>query len=116
MVYRVLAVLLVAVAMAMFSGSLVLADEQKGETHEGTVVSVTDGKLVMKTQAKVGEEAMEHTHKLADNAKVTCDGKACKLDDLKPGQKIRVTTKKGDKETAIKIEALDKNTKFGRDQ
>jgi hypothetical protein len=35
-----------------------------------------------------------------------------KLEDLKPGQKIRVTTKKGDKEIAIKVEALDKNERF----
>jgi hypothetical protein len=71
----------------------------------------------MKSKAKDGEDAIEHTHKIADNAKIMCDGKECKIDDLKPGQKIRVTTKKGDKETAIKVEALDKNEKFGqRDQ
>jgi hypothetical protein len=121
-VYRALPLFLVAVALALFAATPLLADEakrtaddkpaEKGETHEGTVVSVTADKLIMKTKPKDGEEAAEHTHKLADNAKVICDGKDCKLDDLKPGQKIRVTTKKGDKETAVKVEALDKNEKF----
>jgi hypothetical protein len=115
MVYRAVLLFLVALALALFVGSGVAEEKaNKGETHEGTVVSVTADKLIMKTTPKAGEEAVEHTHKLADRAKVTCDGKECKLEDLKPGQKIRVTTKKGDKETAIKVEALDKNEKFGR--
>ena len=116
MLYRALPMFLVAVALVLFVGAPALADEQKGETHEGTVVSVTGDKLIMKSKAKEGEEATEHTHKLADNAKVMCDGKVCKLEDLKPGQKIRVTTKKGDKETAIKVEALDKNRSFEKDE
>jgi hypothetical protein len=113
--YRAIPLFVFALALAFFVGSRGVADEaKKGDTHEGTVVSVTGDKLIMKTAAKDGQEATEHTHKIADNAKITCDGKACKVDDLKPGQKIRVTTKKGDKETAIKVEALDKNEKFGQ--
>ena len=116
MVYRALPFFVMVMALALFVGRTGLADEtKKGDTHEGTVVSVTGDKLIMKSKAKAGEEAIEHTHKLADNAKVTCDGKECKLEDLKPGQKIRVTTKKGDKEIAIKVEALEKKTRFGRD-
>ena len=34
------------------------------------------------------------------------DGKECKLDDLKRGQRIRVTTKEGDLKTATRVEAL----------
>ena len=119
MVYRALPFFVIVMALALFLGRTGLADEtkraEKGDTHEGTVVSVTGDKLIMKSKAKAGEEAIEHTHKLADNAKVTCDGKECKLEDLKQGQKIRVTTKKGDKEIAIKVEALEKKTRFGRD-
>ena len=87
-----------------------LADDKADnlKMHEGKVVSVTGAKLVMSIDGK------EHAHDVADNAKIRCDGKICKLDDLKPGQKIRVTTKKGDKETAVKVEALDKNEKFGQ--
>jgi hypothetical protein len=121
MVYRALPLFLMALALALFVGAPVLADEAKKDddkaaeranTHEGTVVSVTAGKLVMKSTPKDGEEAKEHSHTLANNAKVMCDGKECQLEDLKPGQKIRVTTKKGDKKTAVKVEALDKNEKF----
>ena len=87
-------------AKTIRAGTTVLAAEdkvvQQGDTHEGTVVSVTADKLVMKGKAKDGEEVKEHTHILADNAKVMCDGKECKLAELKKGQKIRVTTKKGD--------------------
>jgi len=104
-----------AVALALFVGASLRAEDQpgdKGETHEGTVVSMTGDKLIMKGKAKDGQEAIEHTHKLASNARVMCDGKECKLEDLKPGQKIRVTTKTGDKETAVKVEALDKNERF----
>ena len=117
MVYRALPFFTIAVALALFVSARGLAeDAKKGDTHEGTVVSVAGNKLIMKMKAKAGEEAAEHTHIIADDAKITCDGKECKIDDLKPGQKIRVTTKKGDKETAVKVEALDKNEKFGRDK
>jgi ribosomal protein S17 len=121
MVYRTLPFFVVALALALLVGAPLRADEKKADVdkasdradmHEGTVVSVTADKLVMKGKTKDGEEAVEHTHTLADNAKVTCDGKECKLEDLKPRQKVRVTTKKGDKTVAIKVEALDKNEKF----
>jgi len=81
------------------------------KTHEGTVVSVTANKLVMR-EKEVAGKAKEHTHTLAPNAKVSCDGKACLLSDLKPGQKIRVTTKKDDPAIATRIEALDKQKSF----
>ena len=118
MVYRALPLFVAALALVLFVGAPVRAGKPddksaaKGETHEGTVVSVAGAKLIMKAKAKDGQEAIEHTHKLADNARVTCDGKECKLEDLKPGQKIRVTTRKGDKEMATKVEALDKNERF----
>jgi hypothetical protein len=115
MVYRAMPFFVTAVALALFVSAGLRAEDKpgdKGETHEGTVVSVTGDKLIMKAKAKDGQEAAEHTHKLAENGKVMCDGKDCKLEDLKPGQKIRVTTKKGDKEIAIKVEALDKNERF----
>jgi hypothetical protein len=51
----------------------------------------------------------EHTHTVAPDAMITCDGKACKLDDLKAGFNVKVTTKKGDKTVATKIEASTKN-------
>jgi len=79
-----------AVALALFVGASLRAEDQpgdKGETHEGTVVSMTGDKLIMKGKAKDGQEAIEHTHKLASNARVMCDGKECKLEDLSPARK-----------------------------
>jgi len=102
---RVVPLLLVAVALALFVGMpLVAADKEgagKGNTHEGKVVSVTGNKLVMSDPTGKNE----HTHTLAADARVFCDGKACKLADLKPGMQVRVTTKDGDKTTAIRVEA-----------
>jgi hypothetical protein len=80
----------------------------KEMTHEGTVVSATAKKLVMKAKG----DAKEHEHTLAANAKVTCDGKDCKLEDLKSGLRVRVTTVGADMTTATRIEALDKNKEF----
>src|ERR1700680_1308393 len=99
MMYRMLPLSLVALALALFVGASALADDTKpadrGDTHDGTVISVTAEKLVMKDIAKKGVEAKEFTYRLADNAVVTCDGKKCKVADLKADQKIRVTNKKG---------------------
>jgi hypothetical protein len=122
MLYRAVTLLLGALALTLFVGTPVRADDakkvagekaiNKADTHEGTVVRVTADTLVMKGKAKNGEEAKEHSHTLADKAKVTCDGKACKLESLKPDQKVRVTTQKGDKTIAVIVEALNKNEKF----
>jgi hypothetical protein len=119
MVYRMLSLFLVAVALAVFVGAPAVAQEQqkqaaqgqaqeRGDTHEGTVVSAVGNKLIMREKG----QAQEHTHMLAPNAKVSIDGRDAKLEDLKPGLRIRVTTKKGDKTTALKVEALDRNKEF----
>lgn len=82
--------------------SPVSADEPKAGTHEGKVVKVEGGKLTMTD--KDGKE--KHTHTIPADAQVTCDGKACKLEDLKAGAQVKVTAeKKGDKVTITKIEA-----------
>lgn len=79
-------------------------------SHDGTFVSLTDKKLVMKDA-----EGKEHTHALSAHAKVCCDGKECKASDLKAGMKIQVTTKHGDKGEVTEIEALDKHTEYDQD-
>lgn len=114
MVKRVLPFVLAAVALALFVSVPALAQKGSdkdlaGNTHEGKVVSASGHKLVM-----TDKDGKEHTHTLAPNARISCDGKMCKLDDLKPGQKIRVTTERGNKEVAVKIEALDKDKDFPR--
>ena len=63
MVYRAMPFFVTAVALALFVGAGLRAEDQpgdKGETHEGTVVSVTADKLIMKTKPKDGQEAIEH--------------------------------------------------------
>lgn len=106
---RVLTLCLAVLGLALFAMTSALAfDDDKANTHEGTVVSITGQKLVMKTKA----DDTEHTHTVAQDATITCDGKKCELSDLKPGQKIRVTTKKNDREMVTKLEALDKDIEF----
>jgi uncharacterized protein (TIGR03000 family) len=76
-------------------------------THDGKVVSITADKLVM-----TGKDDSEHSHALTADAKLTCDGKVCKCEDIKAGMKIRVTTKQDDKQTVTRIESLSKNDNF----
>jgi hypothetical protein len=76
-------------------------------THDGKFVSMSGATFIM-----TGQDGKEHTHNLAADAKVTCDGKPCKISDLSAGMKIRVTTRQSDKNAATEIEALDKNAEF----
>lgn len=48
----------------------------------------------------------QHTHEVAADAAISCEGKTCGLTDLKAGDTITVTLdKKGDKTVVTKIEA-----------
>ena len=78
-------------------------------THDGKVVSISGSTLVMS-----GCDGQEHSHTVAADAKVCCDGAACQTEDLKVGSKIRVTTQTDDKNVATKIESLDKQAKFAQ--
>jgi hypothetical protein len=99
--------LVVPALVLVLSAPTPAADDAGKATHEGKIVSITADKLVM-----TGKDGKEHSHTLDVGAKMTCDGKACKVADLKPGMKIRVTTKKDDKNVATRIEALDKRDNF----
>jgi len=103
MLHRVLSLFLLGAILAVFLGVPLVAQEKAGKnTHEGTFVSAKGDEFTM--EDKVGKE---HKHTLARDGKVFGpDGKECKLDDLKKGQRIRVTTKEGDMKTATKVEAL----------
>jgi hypothetical protein len=75
--------------------------ESKSEgKHEGKVVGMSGDKLT--TTCSQGNE---YCHTVAKDAKVTCDGKASKAADLKPGTPVRVTTHKDDKTVATAIES-----------
>jgi hypothetical protein len=107
--YRKLPIFLGALALALFVSAPVLAGQKaaKADTHDGKVVSVTKSKLVM-----TGTDGKKHSHTVAADAKISCDGTACKLEDLKAGLRIRVTTKNGNRDVAIRVEALNKNERF----
>jgi len=81
--------------------------ESTSNTFEGNVVSLNGNKLVIKSK-----EGLTYSRTLADDIKVTRDGKACKAEDLKAGSQIRVTTKKDDRNVAMGIECLEKNREF----
>ena len=83
--------------------------ERSSNTFDGKVVSMTGNKLVMTNKA-----GKEYSHTLATDAKLTCDGTVCKPEDLKAGNKIRVTTKKDDRNMATGIESLDKDAEFAQ--
>lgn len=99
MVTRLLVALVAVAALTILSNvTLAAKDDVAGDTHSGLVVSASAGKLTMSD--KDGKN--EHSHDVAANAKISCDGKECKLEDLKKGASVKVTTK--DKK-AVKIEA-----------
>ena len=78
-------------------------------THDGKFVSLKKNALTMKDP-----NGKEHSHMVANDATMTCDGKECSSDHLKVGMKIRVTTKPGDKGVATHIEAIDKDSQFSQ--
>ena len=113
MTRRMLFVAFSALALFVWAVGPASAQEKTGGAagaHDGYVVKAGDGQLTM-TTAKGARE--EHTHVVAMDAKITCDGKECKLEDLKKGDHIRVTEeKKGDKKMVTKIVA----TRAGADR
>lgn len=61
--------------------------ETNPKIHEGKIVNVSENKITSTCC-----EGDEHQHTLAKDAKVTCDGKQSKLENLKAGMPVRVTT------------------------
>jgi hypothetical protein len=114
MVNRVLPFVLVALAIALFvaAPALLAQEEANANSHTGTVVSFDGKKLVMKDK-----DGKEHTHNITDTTELMLDGKksdVATFKTLKEGTKIRVWTDKNDATKTLKIEALDKNTDFGK--
>ena len=77
------------------------------KTFDGRIVSMTGDKLVMSSK-----EGTEYSHTLAADAQLTCDGRVCKAETLKPGHKVRVTTKPDERNVVIGVESLNKNADF----
>ena len=111
MVKRVLPLVLVALAIALFVSAPALAADPN--SHTGTVVSFDGKKLVMKDK-----DNKEHEHAVSDDTILMLDGKKSDVavfkTTLKEGTKIRVWLDKNDNKKVTKIEALDKNTDFSK--
>jgi len=73
--------------------------ETTAKTQVYTVVSVAGAKLT-----STCDKGNEHHHTVTKDTKVTCDGKASKLSDLKSGTAIRMTTAKDD---PMKVSAIE---------
>lgn len=104
MSYRVLPVFVAILALICLVSGPVMAENP----HEGKIVRAGNGKLTMTD--KDGKN--EHTHTITANATIKCDDKECKLEDLKPGYVVKVTTEKqGDKQVVTKVECKKKDSK-----
>jgi hypothetical protein len=104
MLQRSLPVFLAVLALVCFVCLPGLADDKNAKVHEGKVVKAGDGKLTMTD--KDGKN--QHIHQVLATTKITCDGKECKLEDLKPGYNVKVTTTGDAAQTVTKIEATSK--------
>lgn len=103
--FRILVVPFVALAFLTLVARPSEAGD-KNKLHEGTVVKTAEGKLTMTMKGST----KQHSHDVAKNAKITIDGKQAKLDDLREGMVITVTTNA--QNVAIAIDASTKKEKL----
>ena len=101
MLYRVFSLCWVALALALFVSRPASAADM---THEGKIVKAGDGKLTMTIK---GHE-QQQTHAVPKDAKITLDGKAAALEDLKEGFHVKVTM--NNQHAVTKIEAHSKHS------
>ena len=84
---------LVLVALALAAFVLVpianAAKADKADAQEGTVVKAGDGKITITDSSD-----KEHTFTVAKDAKIECNDKACTLDDIKKGAKVKLKLEK----------------------
>jgi hypothetical protein len=92
---RICAALCVAASLTL----LVSVAQAQEKTHQGKIVSAADGKLVMTDAAGKGE----HTHMIPATAKITVDGKAAALADLKKGDAVTVTQDAAGKVVSVAV-------------
>jgi hypothetical protein len=98
MLQRVLSIFFVALALTVWAS----APAGAAAIHQGKVVEVGAGKLTMADMAGKNQ----HSHEVATDAAITCEGKKCGLSDVKVGDMVTVTTDTKDgKIMATKIEA-----------
>jgi hypothetical protein len=82
-------------------------NEEFSSTQDGKVVSMAGDKLVM-----TNKEGKEITCTLTGDARITIDGKASRIEDLKAGTRIRVTVLGNGKQQTSQVEAIVNNQDF----
>ena len=92
-------------AMLFVSTAAVAADNTlTTHIHRGTVVTISAEKIVAQG---LSEKKKEHIYEVAPAAVILCEGKPCKLSDLRVGELVTITTEKSQdgRARATKIEA-----------
>jgi hypothetical protein len=102
MIQRFSLVLVVFAAVALF---MLAPTASAADTQEGTFVKAGDGKITITDSDK-----KDKTYDLAKDAKVACDTKDCKVEDLKAGVKVKLTIEK-DKVTKVDASTKGKDNK-----
>src|SRR5690349_8445466 len=94
MKYQITSCFLLTVLVGLFVGMAMASDGRPdAEAREGTVLRATATHLVMLARTWEVQAGMTYRYRLAPNAKVTCDGMLCNLQDLRPRQRVRVTAR-----------------------
>ena len=100
MTQRVLSLALTAMFVLAVS-VVVAADKDKSDSKVvGTVSVAGDGKITV-----TDKDGKDHALTVAKDAKISCDGKDCKLADLKKGTAVTVGLNPDHKDVAASIEA-----------
>lgn len=84
MLVRISLLAVVAGALVALTGPALSAADK---VHEATVVKAGDGKVTLTFKG----DPQKHTHDVARDAKITLDGKAAKIEDLKEGFPVKLT-------------------------
>jgi len=93
---KIVVALLMGLAL-VFSASIALAEEVK---CDGTIAKIDGATVTVKTATE------SHTLTVDDKTKITLNGSAAKLADLKVGQKVKcVGNKEGAKVTVVSMDA-----------
>src|SRR5258708_7475726 len=95
---------LIVILSLVCMGAWTATATAKDKTHDGKIVKAGDGKLTMTLQ----DGKKQQTHDVANNAKITLDGKQAKLEDLKEGMSVTVTTNDTNVATVIEARAPKK--------
>jgi hypothetical protein len=94
---KIVVALLMGLALVVSVTAIALAEEVK---CDGSITKIEGANVTVKTATE------SHTMTVNDKTKITVNGSAAKLADLKVGQKVKATcTKEGLKLTCTSIEA-----------